>query len=144
MDLLPTFACLAGTKTPNDRVIDGHDIWPLMAGDIDAKSPYEAFYYYYVGQMQAVRSGRWKLHLPLEAKWTNFRGNTVTSEAKLYDLKTDIGENRNLADKRPDIVKRLLKLAQKARADLGDIDRPGTNQRSAGMVVNPTPRVLKH
>jgi arylsulfatase A-like enzyme len=68
MDLLPTFARLAGTEPPKDRVIDGYDIWPLMVGDIEAESPYEAFYYYYVGQLQAVRSDRWKLHLPLEAK----------------------------------------------------------------------------
>jgi arylsulfatase A-like enzyme len=143
MDLLPTFAHLAGKEPPKDRVIDGHDIWPLMVGDVNANSPYEAFYYYYVGQIQAVRSGRWKLHLPLEAKWRNFRGDTMASEAELYDLKTDIDETRNLVDKHPDIVKRLQALAEKARVDLGDTDRPSIHQRSAGMVVNPTPRILR-
>jgi hypothetical protein len=114
-----------------------------MVGDVEAESPYEAFYYYYVGQLQAVRSGRWKLHLPLEAKWRNFRGDTTASKAELYDLKIDVGETRNLVGEHPDIVRRLLVLAEEARADLGDVDHPGAHQRRAGVVVDPTPRVLR-
>lgn len=143
MDLLPTFAQLAGTEPPSDRIIDGHNIWPLMAGQVEAVSPYEAFYYYYMGQLQAVRSGRWKLHLPLKAKWRNSRGDASASKVALYDLKADIGETKNLAGEYPDTVKRLLALAEKARADLGDVDQPGTHQRPAGTVVLPTPRVLR-
>ena len=45
MDLLPTIAKLAGAHLADARIIDGHDIWPLMAGAPDAQSPYEAFYY---------------------------------------------------------------------------------------------------
>ena len=56
MDLLPTFAKLAGTKPPADRIIDGKDIQPLMRGKKDAKSPHEAFYYYYMTQLHAVRA----------------------------------------------------------------------------------------
>jgi arylsulfatase A-like enzyme len=143
MDLLPTFARLAGTEPPSDRIIDGHNIWPLMADHAEASSPYDAFYYYYIGQLQAVRSGKWKLHLPLKAKWRNFRGETVTSEAALYDLEADVGETKNLAGKYPDILRHLMALAENARADLGDVDQPGTHQRPAGFVVNPTPRVLR-
>jgi arylsulfatase A len=142
MDLLPTFARLAGTQPPKDRIIDGHDIWPLMAGKVGAMSPYEAFYYYYMGQLQAVRSGKWKLYLPLENKWINFRGDTKSCPVELYDLKADISETINLAEEYPDIVKRLLTLAEKARGDLGDVGRSGSNQRPAGYVTNPTPRIL--
>jgi arylsulfatase A len=142
MDLFPTFARLAGTHPPKDRIIDGHDIWPSMAGKTGVRSPYEAFYYYYMEQLQAVRSGKWKLYLPLEAKWTNFRGDTKASPAKLYNLKADISESTNLATQHPDVVKRLLALAEMARKDLGDVGRPGANQRPAGYVDNPTPRIL--
>ena len=65
MDLLPTFAKLAGTSAAGDRIIDGKDIVPILRGDDGARSPHEAFYYYQRGQLQAVRSGRWKLYLPL-------------------------------------------------------------------------------
>ncbi|TKJ36062.1 MAG: arylsulfatase [Planctomycetes bacterium B3_Pla] len=143
MDLLPTFARLAGAGIPKDRIIDGHDIRPLITGKAGAKSPYAAFYYYYMEQLQAVRSGKWKLYLPLEAKWQNFSGRTKPSHAELYDLEADLGETRNLANEHPDVVTRLLALVEKAREDLGDVDRPGKNQRPAGFVAEPTPRNLR-
>jgi arylsulfatase A-like enzyme len=142
MDLLPTFARLAGAKTPDDRMIDGKDIWPLMSGQQGAKSEYEAFYYYYLKQLQAVRSGKWKLHLPLAAKWHSYRGATRPSPAMLYDLEADIGETTNLADDYPDVVRRLQALAERARDDLGDLHRPGKHQRPAALVDNPKPQVL--
>ncbi len=139
MDLLPTFARLAGTKPPEDRVIDGRDIWPLMAGEKGAKSPHEAFYYYQIDQLQAVRSRKWKLHLKLVEKKRNWGEPIPNSPLQLYNLDTDIGEQNNLADKNPDVVKRLLALAEMARVDLGDLERKGKNQRPAGWVENPKP-----
>lgn len=63
MDLYPTLAKLAGAPLPKSK-IDGKDIWPLMSGQRGAKSPHEAFYYYGGEELQAVRSGKWKLHFP--------------------------------------------------------------------------------
>jgi len=141
MDLLPTFAKLAGTKPPTDRIIDGKDIQPLMRGKKDAKSPHEAFYYYFRDQLQAVRSGKWKLHLERTQKP---RGNQKSRKipAKLYDLNADIAEKKNIAENNPDVVKHLLALAEKAREDLGDADRKGENQRPAGLTVTPKPLVM--
>ena len=138
MDLLPTFARLAGAQVPRDRIIDGLDVWPLMSGTESAVSPHEAFYYYHVKQLQAVRSGKWKLHLPRVAK-----GGGQKRPAMLFDLKADLGETTNVAEDHPDVVRRLLALAEQAREDLGDLDRPGKHQRPAGMVANPQPQVLK-
>jgi len=142
MDLLPTLARLAGADVPGDRTIDGRDIWPLLSGQAGAKSPHEAFYYYYLEQLQAVRSGPWKLYLPLENKWRSFRGQTEPQPAALFNLETDLGETSNLVDAQPDVARRLTALAEKARADLGDLNRPGKDQRPAGMVETATPRVL--
>ncbi len=141
MDLMPTFARLAGTKPPSDRIIDGKDIWPLMAGKQGAKSPHEAFYYYRVYQLQAVRSGKWKLHLPYKIKKRN-QAKATSMPLKLYDLEADIGETNNVADQHPDVVQRLLALAEKAREDLGDVNRKGRNQRPAEWVVTPKPLLL--
>ena len=139
MDLLPTFAKLAGAKPPGDRIIDGRDIWPLLSGAAGARTPHEAFYYYYRDQLQAVRSGKWKLHLPRTDKKG---GQTSKLATKLFDLDADIAEANDRAAENPDVVKRLLALADKARADLGDRDKPGANQRPAGMVVTPKPLTL--
>lgn len=142
MDLLPTFARLAGVAPPQERIIDGRDVWPVLSGQAGAKSPHEAFYYYYMDQLQAVRSGQWKLHLPLEAKRANLTGGTTPAPAELYDLDADIGESKNVATDHPDVVKRLLGLAQAAREDLGDGARMGTNQRPVGRVTDPKPQVV--
>jgi len=60
-------------------------------------------------------------------------------KAALYDLANDIGEAKNVADKHPDIVKQLNKLADDARADLGDKGIKGANVRKPGHVANAKP-----
>ena len=64
MDIMPTFAKLAGGTIPTDRVIDGHDIGDLIHGVKGAVSPTKAFYFYIRENLRAVRVGKWKLHFP--------------------------------------------------------------------------------
>jgi len=142
LDVLPSFAKLAGARVPTDRIIDGKDIGPLVIGSPSATSPRTAFFYYYMEQLQAVRSRQWKLYLPLEDKRTSpFRGIGKTPP-RLFDLKADLSETNNLVAERPDIVQRLTTYAEQAREDLGDAGRPGKGQRLAGKVQNPKPQVL--
>jgi arylsulfatase A-like enzyme len=138
MDLLPTFVRLAGGQLPSDRKIDGQDIWPLLRGDPEARTPHEAFYYYHLDQLQAVRSGRWKLYLPLVGKRINLGDQRRPSDAQLFDLHGDPGETLNVAQKYPDVVNRLLMLANIARRELGDGDQVGEHQRPAGHEPRPT------
>ena len=142
MDMLPTFAKLAGGKAPTDRKIDGHDIWPLLTATPNAKTPYAAFYYYHMDQLQAVRADRWKLHLSLANRSTNLRDATTSSDARLYDLENDIGETTNVAAANPAVVQRLEALAELARQDLGDRDQVGAQQRPVGRVESPVPQLL--
>lgn len=135
IDILPTLAALAGQKTPSDRIIDGKDILPLLT-ESDAKTPHEVFYYYQLEQLKAVRSGKWKLHLPLDKQYKNIHwgGFKEGRELKLIDLSRDIKEEHDVSGEHPDVVKRLLELAELAREDLGDLGRLGKGQRKAGMV----------
>ena len=142
MDLLPTFARLAGGEPPEDRTIDGHDIRPLLFGHPGAASPYDAFFYYDVDQLQAVRAGRWKLYLPLAAKRGRGRKVPASGPGLLYDLVADVAEARNVADAHPDVVARLTAFADRARRDLGDGPARGAGQRPPGHEPNPTPRTL--
>jgi len=133
MDLLPTFAGLAGAKLHEDRVIDGRDIFSLMSAEPNAESPHEAFYFYNYLRLNAVRSGKWKLVLPRPAKppGTGWSGRMIDAVEKtqLYDLEADIEERYDLADQYPQIVARLMKLIDKARADLGDYQTVGGGAR---------------
>ena len=63
IDLLPTIATLIVGKL-SERKIDGKNILPLLQGKPDAKSPHEALVFYGGDELQAIRSGPWKLHFP--------------------------------------------------------------------------------
>jgi arylsulfatase A-like enzyme len=141
MDMLPTFAFLAGVEQLPPRDIDGKNIWPLMEGRPGAASPHRAFYYYHLDQLQAIRSGRWKLYVGFEVADSN--GNNEQQALRLYDVITDPGETTDLTKVAPREVRRLLKFAEKARSTLGDRGRPSRQRRPAGHVVNPVPQRLQ-
>ena len=143
MDVLPTMAKLSGGEIPSDRVIDGHDIGPLLFGEEQAKSPYDAFFYYHTSQLQAVRSGPWKLFLPLKPVGRHPHFGTHESVTPLlFNLVDDIGSTKNVAAQHPEIVERLTSFAQRAQRDLGDGIREGENVRERATIADPTPRVL--
>ena len=141
MDLLPTFARLAGGREPQDRTIDGHDIRPLLFGAINAATPYDVFYYYYMQQLQAVRSGPWKLFLPEASERHPHLSHNVKSRELLFNLIDDISCKNDVSDDHPEIVDRLMKLAERGRTDLGDTNRSGNGQRLVGKLASPTARV---
>lgn len=143
MDLYPTIAKLAGAKLPGDRTIDGKDITPLLTGQPNAKSPHDAFFYYMFDQLQAVRSGPWKLYLPLDQVKGGWQDDKKAfAKVRLFNLVTDLQETTDVAQRNPEIVQRMLTFAAAAHADLGDDQNPGPGRRSAGHVPSPTPRVL--
>jgi len=134
IDVLPTFANLAEQSIESERMIDGKDIWPLLSAKPGAVSPHAAYYYYQMDQLQAVRSGPWKLFVAMESKRRNWGKPEGRTELRLFNLVDDIHEDENVAEQHPDVVRRLLALAEEARRDLGDVDRAGENQRAAGWV----------
>jgi len=140
LDILPTFAALAQAETPKDRVIDGEDISRLFHGQFDQANPDKAFFYYLRVHLQAVRQGKWKLHLARDAQPAGAAPFAVNrhiapadrvgfDEPFLVDLENDIGETTNVAERHPEVVTRLLRLAEAMRDDLGDYDRVGKNMR---------------
>ncbi len=120
MDLVPTFARLAGAPLPEGYELDGKDVWPILAGRPGAKTPHEAFFYYKGRRIEAVRSGPWKVIL-----FNGVAKGTPARPAQLYDLAHDIGERHDVAADHPDVVERLtaLALAEAKRTGAG-VGRP--------------------
>jgi arylsulfatase A-like enzyme len=143
MDIFPTIAHYCNGKVPDDRIIDGKNIAPLLEGIAGAKSQTEVFYYYQRQQLQAVRWGKWKYHLPLAEKIIEVHTAAVEpSQAELYDLEKDISESNNLVAQHPEIVTRMEILIRNVRDDMGDWGYEGKNRRPAGVIDEPFPRIM--
>jgi arylsulfatase A-like enzyme len=109
------------------------------------------FFYYGVGELQALRSGRWKLVLPHTYRTLSGRPggkggnpvqyNSVQTSLALFDLEKDTGETTDVAAHHPEVVARLTALAEQCRDDLGDAltKRTGRNVREPGRVAAPRP-----
>lgn len=124
MDVLPTFAAMAGEELPTDRKIDGHDMTSLLVEGVDAASQYEHFLYYFGNELHGVRSGRWKFrarnHLLNENIYNYGAPKDVFLPEALYDLQLDPGEQKSVLHDHPKVAKRLRGYLEAARADLGD------------------------
>ncbi len=122
MDFYVTLAAIAGARLPDDRVIDGKDIRPLMTARVGAASPYaECGFFYDHSKFKPVRRGKWKY-------------SNVWGDDRLYDLSTPEHETRNLAKANPGIVTELRALSEakwreiaKNSRPIGDLKGPGGN-----------------
>lgn len=144
MDFLPTISHYCGAKVPTDRIIDGHNVAAILEKK-EIRSQTEAFYYYQKQQLQAIRSGKWKYHLPLNERIIGpGSAKTEVSEAQLYDLEQDISESKNVVSDHPEIVAHFQVLIENVRKDMGDWGFEGANQRPAGIIDEPFPRLMKN
>jgi len=144
IDVLPTLAKFAGAEVPA-RKIDGLDIGSLLTGNSSAKTPRDAYWFYWGGELHAIRSDKWKLHFPhpyphIDEPGREGRPGKISqhkTDLALYDLEADVGESNNVAAQNPDVVAKLTALAETARADLGDslTKRQGTGIRPAGRLA---------
>ena len=159
IDILPTLCKLAGVEVPKDRVIDGHDILPLLQ-DAKAPSPHQAIFGMQGESLATIRAGQWKLHVqspgpprflnlsPKElANWDDPRGpdgvillapyeqakptqhpGLITGDEPkammLFDLDADRGEQHDVAEKHPDVVKRLLAMFDEMKTQVPEFPQP--------------------
>jgi arylsulfatase A-like enzyme len=105
LDIFPTFVSLAGAAVPVDRAIDGKDLSPLLL----ERKPVGArtLYFYFQDELQACRSGDWKLKVGKEA-------------TELFDLSKDVSEAHDLSRGNAEVVTRL-------RSDMKAFERSISN-----------------
>jgi arylsulfatase A-like enzyme len=114
VDLMPTFAKLAGYKVPTDRIIDGVDQTELLLGE-NEQGARDHFYYLCRNELHGVRKGKWKLLLENRKNYYGYVKDTGSKEMELYNLESDIGEKHNLAKQHPEIVSEMLELIKAFR-----------------------------
>jgi len=115
IDILPTIAALTGKPLPKGRKIDGLDVSGLWKGTA-IKSPREEFLHYTSrGTIEGLRSGNWKLLVKKPR-----RNNAAKAQVFLFDLSKDVGEKNNLAEAKPDIVKKLRARMEALDAEIAE------------------------
>ena len=106
-DWLPTFAHLAGAKVPADRVIDGYDISSVLLNK--GRRSNQDVAYISFGQLEAYRSGDWKLILPHKKVNGNFWMEDIPAhDTLLINFRHDIAERHDLSKKHPEIVSLIV------------------------------------
>ncbi|MEM9018191.1 MAG: sulfatase [Verrucomicrobiota bacterium] len=117
LDLMKTFATMAGVESPSGRKMDSYDLSPVLRGE--GSGPRDEFHYWTRAELHAIRSGKWKLHLK-QREQVNY-GRAVELEApELYDLVADISEAHDVAADHPEVVAELLEKVEAHLADTAD------------------------
>jgi uncharacterized sulfatase len=99
VDLYPTFLELANAKVDPNHVLDGQSLLPLLTqtGVLNRDAIYWHYpHYHHSTPAGAIRQGDWKLLEFFE-----------DGRLELYNLKDDIGENHNQAEKFPERAEAL-------------------------------------
>jgi len=109
LDLLPTCAKLAGAKLPGDLTLDGQDISPALLGT--GPSPRDAMFFYRGVQLYAVRKGPFKAHFITRPAYGQGKAEHHDPPV-LYHLGHDPSERFDVAEKYPDVVAEICKLAE--------------------------------
>lgn len=108
-DFLPTAAALAGTKPPTG--IDGVSMLPALQGEPQTGHEFLYWEFHEGGFSQAVRMGDWKYIRRPYAK---------DPAPELYNLRTDLGEAKNVAAEQKDVVAKIEAYLKTARTDSKD------------------------
>lgn len=111
LDVLVTFANLAGADLPNDRAFDGYDLTKVLNGSTE-KSPRNEMFYYHASTLVAVRQGPYKLSFYENSEKGYPDQLKKLEKPKLHNLNEDIGEAEDIADQHEDIVEALSSLAE--------------------------------
>ena len=104
-DILPTFAEIAGARAPSG--LDGISVVPALHGRPLPQREYLYWEFHEGGFSQAVRIGNFK----------GVRRKNRQAPIEIYDLSTDVGEQKDLAESQPDLVKRIVEIFRTARTE---------------------------
>ena len=117
-DLFPTIAKLTGSEIPDDRTIDGKDIWENLQGSNE--SPHEYLYFFYKDDIAAVRTQRWKLvHSTMYQKWYARLGTLpYYKPGLLFDMKNHPEELYSMTREYPEVVEELHGILLKGQKTL--------------------------
>jgi arylsulfatase A-like enzyme len=120
MDFLPTFANIAGVEAPDDRVLDGYDIGPVLFNS--GENPRDEVIYYRGTQVFAIRKGKFKAHFLTQPEYGPNRVITEHDPPLLYDLGVDPGEQYNVAEDHPEVIQQMIEIKEQHEASVEPVE----------------------
>jgi arylsulfatase A len=144
LDFYHTFAALAN-KPVNDGVIrDGIDISDYFFNPGAAREP-RPYFYWHAGYLMAVRYGEWKVNMlaqfseeqRADIMKSTYNNTRFPDRIELYNLNSDPGELKDVSDGNPEVVRKLMGMAEKQRSELGEYTNKGPEVRKTLSVETP-------
>lgn len=115
MDIYTTSLKLAGANLPDDRVVDGLDLRPVLFGE--GNSPRETMFYYRGTRLMAVRHGAFKAHFITQSAYGGGKPQEHDPPL-LFQLNHDPSEKYDVADEHPEVIARIREIVERHRAEL--------------------------
>ncbi len=109
MDIYVTCLTLAGVPLPQDRVLDGYDLSPVLLGT--GRSPRKVVFYYRGRRLMAVRYGPYKAHFITQPAYGGGKAQKHDPPL-LFHLGHDPSERFDVAKDHPDIVAKIRQIAE--------------------------------
>lgn len=111
LDILPTACALADVASPEDRVLDGYDLSPLL---LEGKaSPRKEMLYYRGDELYAVRLGPWKAHFVTQI---GYGGKPQKRDPPLlHNIELDPSETTDVASDHPQVLSEIAALVEEHR-----------------------------
>lgn len=106
MDLFSTSLAMAGVDEPDDRIIDGRNLLPLLKGE-SSEAVHDLFFYYRGTKIYAVRKGPWKAHFITEWEYSRDNEYTEHDPPLLFHLDHDPSEKYNIVEDHPEVIEEI-------------------------------------
>ena len=120
LDLLPTVCSMTGTAIPEDRVLDGFDLSPVLKGE--GASPRDHMIFYRGIRIFAARKGNYKAHFKTQREYVNPKPLNEHEVPLLYHLGHDPGELYNVAEEHPEEIKAINKMVEAHKATVEPVE----------------------
>ena len=121
IDVLPTFAAIAGLSLASPQQLDGRNILPLLTGGPD-QSPHEVLYFFNNERIAALRTQRWRLVLSDYPPWRDAKPILFESAKNrsilMFDMQSDPREQYDMSREHADARQQLLAHLARGRETL--------------------------
>ncbi|MDZ7693982.1 MAG: hypothetical protein U5K69_23165 [Balneolaceae bacterium] len=119
MDIFTTVSHLAGIPVPDDRIVDGTNLTPVLMGE--GESPRKQMLFYRGATLYAARKDNFKAHFIIEGAYGQFEERQVLETPLLFDLSEDPAEKYDVADQHPEVLAEIEEMVEEHKKNLVEV-----------------------